>query len=169
MRTLVLLIALAGKGVLAQGIYQTPDAFVEESFGGSAPAPSVIWLTGDVRQGYEDIMGGAPGQLRLRYWVHAGRSVWVLEAIGKERPITAGFIVTDSRIERAKVLVFRESRGGEVRYPFFTDQFRSASLGSDGELDRNIDGISGATLSVGAVERMARLALFLHQQVSSSP
>jgi hypothetical protein len=165
MRILVLFMVLAGTKALAQGVYQTPEAFVQESFGGSAPDPAVVWLTGEVRDGYVRIMGGAPEQLRLRYWRRDGRSVWVLEAIGKERPITAGFVVTDGGIERAKVLIFRESRGWEVRYPFFTDQFRSATLDGDGKLDRDIDGISGATLSVNAVEKMARLALFLHRQV----
>ena len=31
------------------------------------------------------------------------------------------------------------------------------------ELNRHIDGISGATLSVAAVNKLARLALMLHQ------
>ena len=61
-----------------------------------------------------------------------------------------------------KVLVFRESRGWEVRHPFFTDQFRDAGLTGELALDRNIDGISGATLSVRALSRLARLALYLH-------
>jgi Na+-transporting NADH:ubiquinone oxidoreductase subunit NqrC len=32
-------------------------------------------------------------------------------------------------------------------------------------LDRHIDGISGATLSVNAINKLSRLALYLHQQV----
>jgi len=35
-----------------------------------------------------------------------------------------------------------------------------AKLAQSDRLDRQIDGIAGATLSVGAMERMARLALF---------
>jgi hypothetical protein len=46
-----------------------------------------------------------------------------------------------------------------VRYPFFTDQFDGATLTAKSRLDRNIDGITGATLSVGAVTRIARVAL----------
>ncbi len=35
-------------------------------------------------------------------------------------------------------------------------------------LDRHIDGISGATLSVNAMKKMARLALLLHQETEGS-
>jgi Na+-translocating ferredoxin:NAD+ oxidoreductase RnfG subunit len=64
------------------------------------------------------------------------------------------------------VLEFRESRGWEVRYPFFTDQFVEAKLDQNERLDRNIDGITGATLSVNAVTRIARIALFLHEHIA---
>jgi hypothetical protein len=63
------------------------------------------------------------------------------------------------------VLAFRESRGWEIRYPFFTDQFSGLTLAPDGYLSKPIDGITGATLSVRAVERVTRLALWLNAQV----
>ena len=79
-----------------------------------------------------------------------------------------GIVVDDGRIERVKVLVFRESRGWEVRHDFFTDQFRQVSLTEDRELDRHIDSISGATLSVHAITRLARLALFLDGRIDKN-
>jgi len=57
----------------------------------------------------------------------------------------------------------------EVRYPFFTDQYKDASLQKDKQLDRTIDGISGATLSVRALTKLARLALYLHHHIDVSP
>lgn len=166
---IVVLVLLCSEAALARGVYQMPEDFVDESFGGAPPEPAVVWMTGAVREGYERIVGGRPAQLRLRYWARNGRSVWVLELIGKELPITAGFVVAGGRLTQVKVLEFRESRGWEVRYPFFTEQFDAATLTADEGLDRTIDGISGATLSVSAMERMARLALFLHDQVAPSP
>ena len=74
-------------------------------------------------------------------------------------------VVAGERIERVEVLAFRESRGWEIRYPFFTDQFSGLTLAEDGYLSEHIDGITGATLSVRAVERVARLALWLDAQV----
>ena len=66
-----------------------------------------------------------------------------------------------------RVLIYRESHGWEVRYPFFTDQFQGLELSSKNRLNKKIDGISGATLSVNALTRLSKLALFLHQQVNS--
>jgi Na+-translocating ferredoxin:NAD+ oxidoreductase RnfG subunit len=40
------------------------------------------------------------------------------------------------------------------------------TLATDGYLSDSIDGITGATLSVRAVERVARLALWLDMQVN---
>jgi len=88
--------------------------------------------------------------------------VWVMDEIGKEKPITLGVVVDGGAIESLDVLVFRESRGWEIRHPFFTDQFRRLRLGHDGGLDRPVDGITGATLSVRAAKRVATAALILH-------
>ncbi len=145
---------------LARGeIYQEPDAFVAEVFG-SKPAPKGLWLTRDIQAQAAAILGHPPAQLRQRYWSDFHRSVWILEEIGKEELITAGFVVVDGRIDHVRVLVYRESRGQEVRTPSFLKQFKEAKLAPGGRLDREIDGIAGATLSVAAMERMARLALF---------
>jgi hypothetical protein len=111
------------------------------------------------------LLGHEPAQLRQRYWTGGGKTAWILEEVGKEQPITAGFVVSGARIEQARVLVYRESRGGEIRYPAFLEQYDRAGLTAEGQLDRPIDGIAGATLSVHAMERMARAALYLDRMV----
>ncbi|HYS57814.1 MAG TPA: FMN-binding protein [Burkholderiales bacterium] len=156
---LTLALGAAGAGLVHGEVYQEPDAFVAEVFG-SKPAPKVLWLTRDLQAQAAAILGHAPAQLRQRYWSDSHKSVWILEEIGKEEPITAGFVVVDGRIDHVRVLVYRESRGQEVRHPSFLRQFGEAKLARGDHLDREIDGIAGATLSVGAMERMARLALF---------
>lgn len=166
---LALLLCTSAVTAAARGTYQEPQDFISEAFAGRPPAAQTLWLSGAAGQGYQAIMGEAPPQLRLRYWAADRRSAWILEAIGKEYPITAGFVIDDSRIAQARVLIFRESRGWEVRHPFFTDQFSGAVLDPHWALDKTIDGITGATLSVRAMTRMARLALYLAQQVSTVP
>jgi hypothetical protein len=156
---LTLVLGTAAAGWVRGDVYQEPDAFVAEIFG-SKPAPKVLWLTKDIQAQAAAILGHPAVQLRQRYWSDAHRSVWILEEIGKEEFITAGFVVADGRVDHVRVLVYRESRGGEVRYPAFLKQFKNSKLAQDNMLDRSIDGIAGATLSVGAIERMARLALF---------
>lgn len=156
----LLLLALCG----ATRVYQAPEAFIADSFGGSPPPAQTLWLTGPVREGAASIMRRQPPP-RLTYWRAGEQTVFVLEEIGKEQPITAGILIRDGRIARVSILVYRESRGDEVRYPAFTRQFEGAGLGEDQRLDRTINGISGATLSVNALDRMTRLALFLDRQL----
>jgi hypothetical protein len=151
----------------ASGVYQEPEDFLSEVFSGEVPEPAVIWLTGERKDFAKQLLGHSYASMRVRYWRHGQRSAWILEEIGKEQPITVGLVVQQGQLERIKVLVFRESRGWEVRHPFFTDQFKNAGLDGDGNLDRNIDGISGATLSVRALKKLATLALYL-DSVSTS-
>lgn len=110
-------------------------------------------------------MGHDLGVLRIRYWNKNGKTVWVLNEIGKEHPITVGLVVKENKIQQLKVLIFRESRGGEVRHPFFTEQFKQIGITTKNKLERSIDGISGATLSVTALKKLARLALYFHQKI----
>ncbi len=145
----------------ARGTYQEPQDFLADTFGGTPPRAAVVWLTGERKQRVRDILGHDYPSLRVRYWRAGARSAWILEEIGKDHPITVGVVVNEGRMERIKVLIFRESRGWEVRHPFFTDQFQGAGLAADGRLDRDIDGISGATLSVRALKKIATLALYL--------
>jgi len=145
--------------------YLGRDEFLHLAFGDVPPAMHSLWLTQERRSGAEAAVGWAPAALRLRYWQAGERTAWVLEDIGKDKPITLGIVVAGERIERVEVLAFRESRGWEIRYPFFTEQFRGLALAPDGYLSGPIDGITGATLSVRATERVARLALWLDAQV----
>lgn len=163
---LFVLVALAGTAG-ATGVYQEPAAFLDEMFGGVAPEPRTLWLQARVRERAADILGHAPAMLRVRYWNTGDRYAWVLEEIGREQPITVGIVTAAGRIEQLRVLVFRESRGWEVRHPFFTDQFRGLGLTQDYALEKPIDGIAGATLSVSALSRLARLALLFHESASA--
>jgi FMN-binding protein len=157
------LIATAAAG---DEVYQDPAAFLQDTFSGAVPPPKVIWLIGAVKEDVETILGHESSELRVRYWIKNGRSAWILEEIGKEKPITTGIVIDKGKIERIKVLIFRESRGWEVRHAFFTDQFKGAQLQHDRELDHPIDNISGATLSVNALTKLARAALYLHHHVA---
>ena len=71
----------------------------------------------------------------------------------------------NKQITKVRVLIFRETHGYEVRHPTYTSQFEGATLESMTELDRDIDGIAGATLSPWALEKMAKLALYLDSKV----
>jgi len=168
-RLLTFLALLATARITAGESYQTTDAFLQDVFAAAPPSPQVLWLKGDSRETAAGILGHPYPGLRVRYWEQDGRTAWILEEIGKEKPITVGMVVGPGGMELLRVLEFRESRGWEVRYPFFTDQFSGIGLTQDRQLDRHIDGISGATLSVRALQKLARLALYLYQQTRDTP
>jgi len=94
-------------------------------------------------------------------------TVWILEEIGKYKPITVGISIRAGEIEKLKVLAYRESHGWEVKQDFFTRQFIGARLSKKWRLDEDVDGISGATLSVRALKKLARLALYFDGTVQT--
>jgi hypothetical protein len=166
---LILLLGLVGLAATppatAAEVFLAPAEFLSQTFDGETPKPRLLWLADDLNAEVRRLLGHDLGSLRQRYWREGKRTVWILDEIGKTKPITTGVVVEDGRIERVEVLVFRETRGFEVRYPFFTDQFRGAELTADSRLSRPIDGISGATLSVRALTKLGRLALLFHRWV----
>ena len=161
---LAAILVMAAFSVAAEE-YLARDDFLRLAFGDSEPEMQTLWMTEDTKAAARDAVGWIPRALRLRYWQAEGRTAWILEDIGKDKPITLGIAVSNNQIERVDVLAFRESRGWEIRYPFFTSQFSGLSLAEDGYLSDTVDGITGATLSVRAVDRVARLALWLDARV----
>lgn len=175
----VLLVVLLPSLGFTKGVYMSAEAFLAECFHQQTPVVASLWLNDAIRKAEKDILNHASSGMRIRYWHNAEglaqggsqQTVWMMDEIGKTRPISIGVSVIDGRIDRLRILEFRESRGAEVRMPFFTGQFVGLSLdareGRKDVLSERIDGISGATLSVRAVKKVARFALYLHRYVVS--
>lgn len=153
------------------GVFQSGPDFIAEVFSTTTGEPpsehssvqqKTLWLTEDIRSQAAKILGHQLAGLRVRYSQSGDKTAWILEEIGKEMPITIGVVVADNRIQQVKILAYRESRGGEVRYSAYTQQYRGATLTEELGLSQNIDGITGATLSVWAVNKVAALALYFH-------
>lgn len=142
--------------------------FLDKAFGKQNPTPQLLWLDKALKAQAEAILKHDFRGLRVRYWIADSRTVWILDEIGKELPISIGVVIADDKIQDISVLAFRESRGGEIRYPFFTNQFLGSQLNEELTLNQNIDGITGATLSVRAMTRIATLALLFHNQVTAT-
>lgn len=145
--------------------YLSPFVFLKQAFDDAMPPAAEMWPSKTLRPRIRAVLGHPYKHLRVVYWRSGGRTAWILDEIGRDEEITIGFVIEDDAIARSEVLVFRESRGWEIRFPSFKRQFRGARLADGDKLDKPIDGITGATLSVGAYQRLARLALMLHQEV----
>jgi hypothetical protein len=147
------------------GRYLTHRVFLQGVFGDVPEQPASLLVDADLRVVIEAVLDHRFGHLRVRYWDDGQTTAWVLDEVGKTEPITVGIAIRDTKVLTLRVLEFRESRGWEVRYPFFTDQFSGVRLTDQHRIDRAIDGITGATLSVAAVQKVARVALILDAQV----
>ena len=143
-------------------VFQDVEGYVAGNFPAGVPAVKTVWPNGALRAQLHEVLGHNPA-LRFKYWGADGKTVWVLNEVGKDRPITAGVSIRNGQIEDIQVLVFRESRGWEVKYDFFTRQFTNLWLKDTSRLSGDIDNITGATLSVKAMKRMATAALLLHE------
>lgn len=160
--TLLLGLGSGGAAHAIDDIYETQDAFLAETFGATIPAPRVLDLDGAAQSQISAALGHNYQQGRLHYWKGNGKTAWVIEDKGKEgyQLTTAAFAVKGGAIDIARVLIYRESHGEEVAQAAFLNKFTGAhALG--GKLDRSIDSISGATLSVLMMQRMAAAAIAL--------
>lgn len=159
---LLLGLGTSGAARAIDSVHETQDQFLAEAFGSAVPAPRFLELDSNAQAQLSAVLGHSYPQARLRYWKANGKSVWVFDDKGREgyQLTTAGFVVQGNAIDIARVLIYRESHGEEVADLSFLNKFSGAHAAGN-QLDRQIDSISGATLSVKMMQRMARAALVL--------
>ncbi len=86
----------------------------------------------------------------------------VQETIGKHRPITYLVGVTpDGRVSDVEILVYRESKGTEVRMKRFNSQYEGKTSLDPIRINKDIINITGATMSVRSVSAGVKRALVL--------
>lgn len=80
--------------------------------------------------------------------------------LGKVEPMDFGVALdTTGKVQRVLLTAYRENIGGEVGSRRFMDQFKGKTAGSALQLNRDIDGISGASLSSRAITVGVRKAV----------
>lgn len=159
-RILILMLALTACVCGEDRVFKQPSDFIKSAFANKLPGTSVLNLSAEQKQRAKGIMSHSYKESRVRYWKQGQRSAWILEEIGKTQPITTGIIIENHRIKSVEILIYRESHGWEVSKPFFTEQFANAKLKSADQLSSEVKNVAGATLSVRAVIKLARLALY---------
>jgi FAD:protein FMN transferase len=124
-------------------------------------------LTGQQRAGVEHQLRYRLAQDRYRVYLGESNGVvegyaLILNEIGKEEFITFIVSVTPQfRVHRVALMVFRESRGWEVEDPRFTNQFRGKSANDPLQVNVDIVGVTGATLSCRALCKGTKKAVAL--------
>lgn len=86
----------------------------------------------------------------------------VTEEKGKYRPITFMVGITpDLRVQDIAVMVYRESRGGEVRSKRFLAQYAGKRATDPLQVNRDIINVTGATISVRSINAGVHRVLLL--------
>ena len=86
----------------------------------------------------------------------------IQETIGKHRPITYIVGVTpDGKVFDIEILVYRESKGSEVRMKRFNSQYEGKTTLDPIRINKDIINITGATMSVRSVSAGVKRALVL--------
>ncbi len=153
----------AQSGYGEETIEQKKRTFLEKVFQGSPPEPGYLWITASARSKIEKILLHEYRGLRIKYWEKKKETVWILEDIAKEKPVYAGIITCEEKISHLDIVFSSGRWGKQVQNANFTDQFENIGIDEKSNLNKQIDGISGATLSVDVVSRLARLALLLEK------
>jgi thiamine biosynthesis lipoprotein ApbE/Na+-translocating ferredoxin:NAD+ oxidoreductase RnfG subunit len=114
-------------------------------------------------EGFSIVRGIAPDGALSGYAV-------VTEEIGKYEPIT--FLVgvdPGGAVKDVAIMVYRESRGSEVKRRRFLSQFRGKTVADPIQQNRDIINVSGATLSVRSVARGVRKVLCVVNELLIGP
>lgn len=90
--------------------------------------------------------------------------VFLLDVLGKSQPITfAAGVKPDGALQDLQVMVYREPYGAEIRERRFRAQLAGKKPGDPVALGKDVDAISGATISSASAAYAARKALALGQ------
>lgn len=148
--------------------YQTLDDALREVFADADSTWTETWTPDDAARSALAAQLGAPqpaGEIVFHRARAGGRDLgWAVttDEIGLHEPITILVTVTAAReVGPVRVLVFRESRGGEVRRKRFLEQFLGKTRADPLRITRDIDAVTGATYSSRAVTAGVKRVLAL--------
>tara|TARA_B100000287_G_scaffold435436_1_gene503728 strand:- start:2705 stop:3217 length:513 start_codon:yes stop_codon:yes gene_type:complete len=149
----------------AEDVYLSPEDFLKQTFAGDVPKKKLFFINDSNSEDVERILEDTYHMPYIKYWRKDNKIAFILEQIGKHEFITTGFVVQDNKIFDAKVLIYREKYGWEIKYESFLRQVRNNSITSSGKLQSPIGNISGATLSVNAMKRLTKFSIFLYSSI----
>ena len=72
----------------------------------------------------------------------------------------------DKSINKVRVLIYREQHGGEIASKRWLKQFEGKTIKNSKTLSKEVDGISGATLSCNAITKEIKNTLIKIQKVN---
>ena len=163
--TIILLFALSFSSNAADEILDKKE-FLKSALGVSElPTHKYLIIKDDIEDGLFNIMKDTYHMPVIKYWKVGTKVAFILEAIGKHEYITTGYLVDNNKITDAKVLVYRENYGYEIKYDYFLNQIKGNTMKTSNKLAKKIANISGATMSVNSMRKLSKLSLFLYSKI----
>lgn len=149
-------------------VYMTVEEALREAFPQATRFETRLWAPEEAeRKVLEEALGRKIPEERFTFhtaWqdkTYLGDAV-LLDEIGKHQPITFLFAINpDGTMRNLFVLEYRESRGSEIRNRGFRKQYFGKKKTDRFRIGKEVDGITGATLSCLATSVGARKALLL--------
>jgi len=159
---------VASVAILSAGLREDTESLIYSHYGDSV---SLLFKKITIPQ---PIKLHSEKQARLRFWsnhiyvweISHGDSLLGLAYLdnvkGKSQPITfAVFFDKNGVVMDSHIIKYREPIGGEVANRHWLKQFFGKSTTSDYKVGKQIDGISGATMSVTAVTKGIQRSTFI--------
>ncbi len=156
-------------------VYMTPEEAVHRLIPESSEVrKEMVHLTSMQKEQVYNLLGSRIREESYTFWLAYKDQTPIaylvtLDVIGKEQPIT--FMVAaspDGKVLGVEILAYRESQGSEVRSKRFIQQFIGKTLSTPLKLGRDIDSISGATLSSRSTAYAVKKALALVEVIYRS-
>jgi len=155
--TLILISSLLFGG---SAIKDETEAFIASQFADSVTIKmNTLKLDPDFKTKIQNSAQQAFFHDELYYWTISQNDSIIAYALmdnvlGKSMPITFLVILnSDGSILAAEVIKYREAYGGEVGNKSWLAQFKNRNHDSNYKVGKDIDGISGATISVNSMTK----------------
>lgn len=136
---------------------------------GAAATKKILNLTDTELAALSNMLGRKPAVRSYPYLeVSTGQGpiglIFVLDVIGQSQPITfAVGVMSDGALQDVQVMVYREPQGEGIQEKRFRKQFIGKRLKDPIALGKDIDAISGATISSRSASFAARKGLALSE------
>ena len=157
----------------AETTYFTPRALLADFFPRSEKVTfRTFTLDSSLKTRLAQRLGYTPAKDRYNIFVattnhHIDGYAIIDEEQGLHQPITfATRLSPRGVIERLEIMVYREPRGDEVRDPRFRHQFEGKTAQDPLRVSRDIDAVSGATVSSASMAVGARRAAILVEELA---
>ena len=155
-----------------EDVYLTPEDAAKLMFPESNSIRSeVIHITEDQKQLIEERIGWHFPETTFNCFIGETKGkvdgwAFVQNTIGKHKPMTYMVgVAPDGEVTNVEILVYRESRGSEVRKKRFNYQYQGKTVDDPIRINRDVINISGATMSVRSMSAGVKRALVLADEL----